>query len=68
MDISDTATCHEELRREIALRERKPEGPAATGYCLFCGEPLPDGLRWCDADCARDYEYLQDRKVKNGNA
>ena len=59
MDISDTATRHEELRREIALRERKPEGPAATGLCLFCSEPVPPGHRWCDTDCRDDWEARQ---------
>lgn len=56
MDISDTATQHEELRREIALRTRRPEGPQETGHCLFCDEPLQPGQRWCDATCRDDWE------------
>lgn len=61
MDISDTATRHEELRREIALRERKQEGPAAVGHCLNCGpdKPLRAGHRWCDTDCRDDWEARQ---------
>jgi RNA polymerase-binding transcription factor DksA len=30
--------------------------PEATGFCLSCGEPLPDGRRWCNADCRDDWE------------
>lgn len=22
-----------------------------TGRCYTCDEPVPDGRRWCDADC-----------------
>lgn len=30
----------------------------ATGRCLYCGEKLPEGKRWCDADCREDFEML----------
>ena len=33
----------------------------ATGLCLFCGEPLAAGLRWCDADCRDDWQRQRDR-------
>lgn len=61
MCIIDAACRNEELRREIALRERKPEGPAETGHCLNCGPdaPLPPGQRWCDTDCRDDWEARQ---------
>jgi hypothetical protein len=55
MDEIDIANDLAEARRELKLREiqqRKPEiGP--SGFCLLraCGEPLPAGHRWCDADC-----------------
>ena len=28
-----------------------------TGFCLTCGEPVPDQRRWCDAEC-RDMRDL----------
>lgn len=28
----------------------------ATGLCLNCEEPLPEGIRFCDKDCAEDYD------------
>lgn len=31
----------------------------ATGFCLWCGEPLRYGLRWCDTDCRDDFERAQ---------
>ena len=34
-----------------ALRMRKPEGPTATGRCLFCDEILDDHMRWCNSEC-----------------
>ena len=27
----------------------------ATGLCLNCEEPLPEGIRFCDKDCADDH-------------
>lgn len=59
MDEFDKASEFEELRREIALRYRKPAGPQATGACLFCGEPAPHGRRWCNTDCRDDWERQQ---------
>jgi len=44
----------QELARNLA--KRKPEGPGATGRCLHCGEILPAGRRWCDAECRDDWE------------
>lgn len=56
MDISDTATVREERDRAIALKARKPAGLEPTGLCLFCGEALDTGLRWCNTDCRDDWE------------
>lgn len=55
-DTNDMSSAHEEMARFAATQFRRPEGPAATGECLNCGELLPAGLRWCDADCRNDYE------------
>ena len=32
-----------------------------TGQCLYCGEDVPDGRRWCSTYC-RDLEQLMSRK------
>ncbi len=55
MDFYDSAARLELLDREMALRTRKEEGPAAAGCCLNCEEPLPEGQRWCDDDCRDDW-------------
>lgn len=52
---------HIELREELAgpariAASRKPVGPAATGGCLNCDEPVAVGCRWCGADCLFDWQ------------
>lgn len=59
-DIFDLATEREEMDRELSLKNRRPNGPPATGYCLFCGPdvPLEDGRRWCSAECRDDWTRI----------
>jgi hypothetical protein len=28
----------------------------ATGFCLFCDDPVDPGRRWCDAQCRDDWQ------------
>ena len=51
MDDIDRGCELEEKYREAALAVRKPEGPKATGECLYCGEAVDGGRRWCGAAC-----------------
>lgn len=62
-DFADLGADREEKDRALALKVRAPEGPSATGMCLCCGEPLGDGLRWCDAECRDDWQADQRRGV-----
>lgn len=55
-DPIDQACAQEAMFTAAAAAYRKPEGPAATGHCLFCDEPLEEGRRWCDADCRNGWE------------
>ena len=50
MDIADRAQMDTEF---LAEHRDKPVTKEAeeTGYCLFCGEPVPRGYRWCDSVC-----------------
>lgn len=56
MDEADLTA--ERLEREMAhlLALRRASGPAPTGGCLWCGEPLAEPLRWCSAECRDDWE------------
>lgn len=58
MDFYDSGARLELLDREMALSLRKEEGPPATGCCLYCDEPLPEGQRWCDEHCRDDWTTL----------
>lgn len=58
-DLSDLATAFEGKYLESALSERKPNAPKPCGHCLNCEAPLPEGRRWCDADCRDDWEKLK---------
>ena len=55
-DVFDQASDREQADRDLALQGRKPEGPRATGECLWCDEPVEDGRRWCGAECREKWE------------
>lgn len=42
----------------LIAASRKPEGPTATGRCLFCDEILGDNQRWCDGGCRDAWERM----------
>ena len=56
MTVDDDATRREEQERERALSLRRPTGPRATGWCLWCEDFVSGGLRWCDAECRDPWE------------
>ena len=54
--IDDIGSDTEQFFLELALAERKPTPVIkATGLCLWCGEPVEDGRRWCEAGCQQDW-------------
>jgi hypothetical protein len=55
-DTVDLAQMQQEMLEALQIQVRKPAGPPATGVCLYCGEPLPAGRRWCDAACRDDWQ------------
>jgi hypothetical protein len=62
-DIADQANEIVELTDKFALLEvqsRKPEAEE-TGFCLLCGEELPLGRRWCDAEHRDRWEKERSR-------
>ena len=69
MDDADRAEVNIEQALEDALVEvrlSQTRGIKAVGLCLYCGETLPDPLRFCDADCRDGYEYEQRIKRMTG--
>lgn len=55
MDVADRAQMDTDFLEE---HRQKPVTKEAeeTGYCLFCGEPVPLGHRWCDKSCRDQWE------------
>ena len=53
--IDDDASMREEHFLKVALSTRKPNGPVATGRCLYCNAELSDTRRWCDEWCQEDW-------------
>jgi hypothetical protein len=62
MDAADRADQDQEsvmnaMRRStINPMHRDVPEAIATGECLFCGEPLQAGMRWCGKECRDDWE------------
>jgi hypothetical protein len=61
MDIIDQANQQADLLLQLQLNEAKrtKPGPLPTGACLYCGEDVAPGRRWCDADCCSAWEKEQ---------
>lgn len=59
-DIIDLANDNAELNLSAAIEacRRMPALPA-KGACWFCDEPLMAAQKFCDGDCAGDYEREQ---------
>ncbi len=55
-DCVDDANDMCDLMLSATLANRDLSRLPATGSCLNCCESLPDGGRFCDADCRDDYE------------
>lgn len=53
-----TAEREDRLAPMLIAASRKPEGPKATGHCLYCNAELAEG-RWCDHDCETDWSWLR---------
>jgi len=66
-DISDQATQREEQFLEAALKQaRNVVTLKATGSCLYCEEPVGEGVRFCDAACRDGHEHEARMRKING--
>jgi hypothetical protein len=68
-DEADIATEIIELSRMAAIEacRRQPALPA-KGSCWFCDEALPPQQKFCDSDCASDYELERAARMRAGRA
>lgn len=55
-DDADLAQARNEYELAYLLARRLPAGPPPTGVCHHCGAPVPELLRFCDADCRDDWQ------------
>lgn len=55
-DDADRADALVQAMIEAGIAAATGSGPVATGECLWCGELLTDGRRWCSAECRDDWE------------
>ena len=61
----DADKTQDRLELEDAIRRKEMDGIKyiqGTGYCLNCGTKLKDSRRWCDKDCADDWDYNVNRR------
>jgi hypothetical protein len=59
-DIVDMTQEREERLTDTLRRfahAAAPQGPVATGFCLWCGEELDPPRRWCNAECRDDWQW-----------
>ena len=61
-DDLDLAAEREEIARTAALSQRRPAGPPATGFCLWCEEAVAPLVRFCCPDCRDSFESASTRK------
>lgn len=67
-DQIDQAQEFEQMRRDIALRERVKTKPALPlkGECYNCEATIARGC-FCDADCRDDYERREKMKGRHAS-
>ena len=70
MDDFDRAADAEMLDRDLALSKARScaDSPSPTGFCLWCSEPVEDGLRWCRAanpneSCMQQWDHDRKRRA-----
>lgn len=66
-DEADIANDQIELSRLAAIEAcRHQLGLIPKGSCWFCDEALPDGHKFCNKDCASDYEFEEAALARSG--
>ena len=66
-DVDITTERMEHTLKGLISTSKRPEGPAATGRCLWCDEIVDDGVRWCSSECAHDWHEESRLRAARGN-
>lgn len=58
VDLHDQASELEQFNLDLSMHASRSfkSVAVATGKCLHCGDPVGEGLRWCDKHCRNDWE------------
>ena len=58
MDAADQVVANQNLVDKVNTYKSKrlTTSFVATGFCLFCDEPVAPERRWCDAECRDDWQ------------
>lgn len=69
-DEIDRACEREQLDRERAIAAALSAAAApvlpACGVCYNCESSVPAGMRFCDADCLKDWQDRKNAEVRRG--
>ena len=66
-DEADKANDHTERELALAIEAaRSGQEVSPTGACLFCGEEVGKGLRFCNVDCAADWDREASIRKRQG--
>lgn len=60
MDTIDRAQQDIDFLQQVESRRSTAPEAKATGYCLYCGEPVAKGQRWCSRECYEDWNREQE--------
>ena len=62
-DDVDTSNDRWDWYVSMKIRENAAYKPVAeyTGQCLYCDASVPEGHRWCDADCRDGWQRENER-------
>lgn len=61
MDDIDRANDQVDKETEQLINQARKSQPeaAATGACLYCGDEVKPGFRWCSPECRDDWEMMR---------
>ena len=61
MDDIDRASERIDLETEQLIKQarNRPPEAEATGACLYCGEKIKPGFRWCSPECRDDWDMVR---------